>query len=248
MKIARPNHSFQIVAHRGLPEDYPENTLIAYKHALMLHIDMLELDVHDTKDKQLVVIHDDTIDRTSNGKGKVIDYTLDELREFDFGAYRGDKFKGERIPTLDEVLDLVDHFSKKLLLEIKKPSQYPGIEEMIVEKLKERGMPKHKVILQSFDFDCVKKLAEMNLEFELGVLLSKKQYWYKLPNFKEIAKVADYANPNYALVTKRFMKHAHEEMLKVLPYTVNESKAVKKLIDVEVDGVISDIPEDIFKL
>ncbi|BBD89754.1 glycerophosphodiester phosphodiesterase [Staphylococcus caprae] len=248
MKIARPNHSFQIVAHRGLPEDYPENTLIAYKHALMLHIDMLEIDVHYTKDKQLVVIHDDTIDRTSNGKGKVIDYTLDELREFDFGAYRGDKFKGERIPTLDEVLDLVDHFSKKLLLEIKKPSQYPGIEEMIVEKLKERGMPKHKVILQSFDFDCVKKLAEMNLEFELGVLLSKKQYWYKLPNFKEIAKVADYANPNYALVTKRFMKHAHEEMLKVLPYTVNESKAVKKLIDVEVDGVISDIPEDIFKL
>ncbi|MEB8094691.1 glycerophosphodiester phosphodiesterase [Staphylococcus caprae] len=248
MKIARPNHSFQIVAHRGLPEDYPENTLIAYKHALMLHIDMLEIDVHYTKDKQLVVIHDDTIDRTSNGKGKVIDYTLDELREFDFGAYRGDKFKGERIPTLDEVLDLVDHFSKKLLLEIKKPSQYPGIEEVIVEKLKERGMPKHKVILQSFDFDCVKKLAEMNLEFELGVLLSKKQYWYKLPNFKEIAKVADYANPNYALVTKRFMKHAHEEMLKVLPYTVNESKAVKKLIDVEVDGVISDIPEDIFKL
>lgn len=248
MKIARPNQSFQIVAHRGLPEDYPENTLIAYKHALMLHIDMLEIDVHYTKDKQLVVIHDDTIDRTSNGKGKVIDYTLDELREFDFGAYRGDKFKGERIPTLDEVLDLVDHFSKTLLLEIKKPSQYPGIEEMIVEKLKERGMPKHKVILQSFDFDCVKKLAEMNLEFELGVLLSKKQYWYKLPNFKEIAKVADYANPNYALVTKRFMKHAHEEMLKVLPYTVNESKAVKKLIDVEVDGVISDIPEDIFKL
>ncbi|OHO70419.1 glycerophosphodiester phosphodiesterase [Staphylococcus sp. HMSC036D05] len=248
MKIARPNQSFQIVAHRGLPEDYPENTLIAYKHALMLHIDMLEIDVHYTKDKQLVVIHDDTIDRTSNGKGKVIDYTLDELREFDFGAYRGDKFKGERIPTLDEVLDLVDHFSKTLLLEIKKPSQYPGIEEMIVEKLKERGMPKHKVILQSFDFDCVKKLADMNLEFELGVLLSKKQYWYKLPNFKEIAKVADYANPNYALVTKRFMKHAHEEMLKVLPYTVNESKAVKKLIDVEVDGVISDIPEDIFKL
>ena len=248
MKIARPNQSFQIVAHRGLPEDYPENTLIAYKHALMLHIDMLEIDVHYTKDKQLVVIHDDTIDRTSNGKGKVIDYTLDELREFDFGAYRGDKFKGERIPTLDEVLDLVDHFSKRLLLEIKKPSQYPGIEEMIVEKLKERGIPKHKVILQSFDFDCVKKLADMNLEFELGVLLSKKQYWYKLPNFKEIAKVADYANPNYALVTKRFMKHAHEEMLKVLPYTVNESKAVKKLIDVEVDGVISDIPEDIFKL
>lgn len=86
MKIARPNQTIQIVAHRGLPEDYPENTLIAYKHALMLHIDMLEIDVHYTKDKQLVIIHDDTIDRTSNGKGKVKDYTLEELREFDFGV------------------------------------------------------------------------------------------------------------------------------------------------------------------
>ena len=88
----------------------------------------------------------------------------------------------------------------------------------------------------------------MNLEFELGVLLSRNNIGISCLTLKEIAKVADYANPNYALVTKRFMKHAHEEMLKVLPYTVNESKAVKKLIDVEVDGVISDIPEDIFKL
>ncbi|MCE3399617.1 glycerophosphodiester phosphodiesterase, partial [Staphylococcus aureus] len=111
----------------------PENTLIAYKHALMLHIDMLEIDVHYTKDKQLVIIHDDTIDRTSNGKGKVKDYTLEELREFDFGVKRGDAFKGERIPTFDEVLDLVNNFSKKLLIEIKTPSQYPGIEEMIVD-------------------------------------------------------------------------------------------------------------------
>ena len=142
MKIARPNQTFQIVAHRGLPEDYPENTLIAYKHALMLHIDMLEIDVHYTKDKQLVIIHDDTIDRTSNGKGKVKDYTLEELREFDFGVKRGDAFKGERIPTFDEVLDLVNNFSKKLLIEIKTPSQYPGIEEMIVNKLKRRS--KHK--------------------------------------------------------------------------------------------------------
>lgn len=119
---------------------------------------------------------------------------------------------------------------------------------MIVDKLKEKDMPSHKVILQSFDFDCVKKLANMNLEYELGVLLSKKKYWYKLPDFKEIAEIADYANPNYKLVTKRFMKHAHEEMLKVLPYTVNKPKAAKKLLHYGVDGIISDIPEEMFKL
>ena len=113
MKIARPNQTFQIVAHRGLPEDYPENTLIAYKHALMLHIDMLEIDVHYTKDKQLVIIHDDTIDRTSNGKGKVKDYTLEELREFDFGVK--EVMRSVNVYLFDEVLDLVNNFSKSYL-------------------------------------------------------------------------------------------------------------------------------------
>ena len=188
MKFRRPNQHFQIVAHRGLPEDYPENTIIAYRHALMLHIDMLEIDVHYTKDKELVVIHDDTIDRTSNGKGKVSDFTLKELKALDFGFYKGEKFKGESIPTFDEVLDLADNFSQKLLIEIKKPSQYPNIENMIVDKLKERQISKSKVILQSFDFDCVKKLSAMNLDYELGLLISKKKYWHKLPNFKKLPK------------------------------------------------------------
>ena len=206
MKFRRPNQHFQIVAHRGLPEDYPENTIIAYRHALMLHIDMLEIDVHYTKDK------------------------------------------GESIPTFDEVLDLADNFSQKLLIEIKKPSQYPNIENMIVDKLKERQISKSKVILQSFDFDCVKKLSAMNLDYELGLLISKKKYWHKLPNFKKIAKVADYANPNYQIVSKKFMQLAHEEELKVLPYTVNKLKESQKLIDIGVDGIISDVPEDLFEL
>ena len=228
MKFRRPNQHFQIVAHRGLPEDYPENTIIAYRHALMLHIDMLEIDVHYTKDKELVVIHDDTIDRTSNGKGKVSDFTLKELKALDFGFYKGEKFKGESIPTFDEVLDLADNFSQKLLIEIK--------------------ISKSKVILQSFDFDCVKKLSAMNLDYELGLLISKKKYWHKLPNFKKIAKVADYANPNYQIVSKKFMKLDHEEELKVLPYTVNKLKESQKLIDIGVDGIISDVPEDLFEL
>ena len=80
MSNEHSNQSYQLIAHRGLPQDYPENTLIGYQHAFALPIDMLEIDIHYTKDKQLVVIHDDTIDRTSNGKGKVKDYTLEELK------------------------------------------------------------------------------------------------------------------------------------------------------------------------
>ena len=76
----------------------------------------------------------------------------------------------------------------------------------------------------------------------------KKKYWHKLPNFKKIAKVADYANPNYQIVSKKFMQLAHEEELKVLPYTVNKLKESQKLIDIGVDGIISDVPEDLFEL
>ena len=243
MSNERSNQSYQLIAHRGLPQDYPENTLIGYQHALALPIDMLEIDLHFTKDKQLVVIHDDTIDRTSNGKGKVKDYTLEELKKFDFGSYHDKRFKDEQIPTFDEVLDIHSKSSKKLLIEIKKPSQYPGIEKMIVDKLKDYHIPSSKVILQSFDFESINKLAQMNVPYELGVLISKKKYWYKSPDFKAIAEIANYINPNYSIVNKHFMEKAHVEHLKVMPYTVNDYKEARKLIDLHVDGIITDIPD-----
>ncbi|MEJ7462765.1 glycerophosphodiester phosphodiesterase family protein [Staphylococcus saprophyticus] len=243
MSNERSNQSYQLIAHRGLPQDYPENTLIGYQHALALPIDMLEIDLHYTKDKQLVVIHDDTIDRTSNGKGKIKDYTLEELKNFDFGSYHEKHSEDEQIPTFDEVLDLHSKSSKKLLIEIKKPSQYPGIEKMIVDKLKDAHVPSSKVILQSFDFESINKLAHMNFPYELGVLISKKKYWYKSPDFKAIAEIANYINPNYSIVNKHFMEKAHAEHLKVMPYTVNDSKEAKKLLDLHVDGIITDIPD-----
>lgn len=246
MKITKPSPEFQIVAHRGLPHDYPENTLIGYKQALMLHIDMLEIDIHLTKDQQLVVIHDDKINRTSNGKGQVRDYTLEELKTYDFGSYKDKKYTGELIPTLEEVLALAKQFSKKLLIEIKQPTYYPGIEDKLLELLEKYHVPKHKVIIQSFDMQSIEKIAGMNAGYELGVLLSKKQYWYRSPDFKEITKIANYANPNYQLVTKQFIRRAHEQNLKVMPYTVNKLKTAKKLIHYGVDGLIQDNPFDIF--
>ena len=112
----KPNTSFQIVAHRGLSQKYPENTVEGFKAALMQHIDMLEIDVHFTKDKQLVVIHDDSIDRTSNQKGKVKDFTLEELKQFDFGIRHGETFKNTRISTFSEVLSLFKITLKHYLL------------------------------------------------------------------------------------------------------------------------------------
>ncbi len=248
MKIIKPNAAFQIVAHRGLSHRYPENTIEGFKGALMQHIDMLEIDVHFTKDKELVVIHDDTIDRTSNGKGKVMDYTLEELRNFDFGVKHSKAFSNTKISTFDEVLEVFNHYSKKLLIELKVPSQYPGIEEAVLQRLKAHQVPSHKAILQSFDTESVKRLSKLQSSYQLGVLVSKKKYWYKLPNFEEIAEYASFVNPNYKLVNKKFMTHAHENGLNVIPYTVNKAKDVKKMINLGVDGIISDIPDELFKL
>ncbi|MBI5972743.1 glycerophosphodiester phosphodiesterase [Staphylococcus caledonicus] len=248
MKINKPNNEFQIVAHRGLSHQYPENTIEGFKAALMQHIDMLEIDVHFTKDNYLVVVHDDTIDRTSNGKGKIKDYTLEEIRKFDFGIKHSEKFANTTISTFDEVLELFNHYSKTLLIEIKVPKQYPGIEQAVLEKLEAYHVPSHKAIIQSFDANSVKRLAELRSKYKLGLLVSKKKYWYKQPNFEEIATYASYVNPNYKLVNKKFIARAHDASLKVMPYTVNMAKNVKDLIKVGVDGVISDIPDELFKL
>ena len=97
----------QVFAHRGYSAKYPENTMAAFKAALKFNVDGIELDVHETKDGALVVIHDEKVNRTTNGKGYVKDYTLKQIKELDAGSWFNKNFKGEKIPTLKEVLQLV---------------------------------------------------------------------------------------------------------------------------------------------
>ncbi len=96
-----------VAAHRGFSEKYPENTIPAFQAAIDLNVDQLEIDIRVTKDDQLVIIHDATVDRTTNGTGKVCDYTLEELRRLDAGSWKGEEFKGLQIPTLIKFMDLV---------------------------------------------------------------------------------------------------------------------------------------------
>ncbi|QLK86262.1 glycerophosphodiester phosphodiesterase family protein [Staphylococcus sp. 17KM0847] len=247
MKLARPHKGFQIIAHRGLSRRYPENTKLAYQAALSQHIDMLEIDLHMTKDGVLVGIHDDTIDRTSNGKGAIKDLTLDQLRSFQF-ANQLDYTLGISIMTFDEILTLCKNYSKTLLIEVKKPKIYAGIKETLIQKIKYHPFPNNRIIVQSFDQSFIKALHQEIPYIHLGVLISKRKYWLKQPLFHEIAQYADYVNPNYQLVNRKFIQRAHEHHLKVMPYTVNDIQTAKKLIQLGVDGVITDIPNEIFKL
>ena len=116
-----------VEGHRGFCAKYPENTMIAFKKALEIGVDQLETDVHVTKDGHLVLIHDTTVDRTTNKTGKVCDYTLEELKQLDAGGWKGEAFRGEKIPTFIEFMELVkDHPTITLDIELK---VYPEVDE-----------------------------------------------------------------------------------------------------------------------
>ncbi|MDT3959263.1 glycerophosphodiester phosphodiesterase family protein [Staphylococcus kloosii] len=239
------NNQIKVVAHRGFSIKYPENTLIAYEAALQLNIDYLEIDIHKTADNKLVVIHDDTVDRTSNGTGNIKDYTLQQLRQLDYGEWKGESFKGQTILEFRDVLKLVIQYNKRLLIEIKKPEQYPGIEQLLLKQLREARVKPSNIVIQSFNMKSIKKINEIGVDYKLGVLISVKKYWYRRPNFKMIASFAHFINPNYKLVTKKFVTTAHKYQLEVMTYTVNDKATHAKLLKTNIDGIITDAP-DIF--
>jgi len=155
------NRRFYVVAHRGCRSLYPENTLPGFKKAIELGVDAIEFDVHPTKDRQLVVTHDDTLERCSNGTGPVHDLTLAELKALDFGAWKGEAFRGTRIPALDEVLDLIVAESDpklQILIELKENDF--ACTEQVLDVIRAKGIMSRTVVL-SFYANQLKHLHEL---------------------------------------------------------------------------------------
>ncbi len=122
----------KILAHRGASAYAPENTMAAFKKAIEMNADGIELDVHLSKDGYIVIIHDERVDRTTDGKGEVKDFSLDELKKLDAGSWFSDEYKGEKIPTLEELLSLIKNTEIYLNIEIKAGYRvYPDIEEKL---------------------------------------------------------------------------------------------------------------------
>ena len=112
--------SFKVTAHRGFSAEYPENTMVAMEAALKLDVDMIEMDVHMTSDGQIILMHDHTVDRTTNGTGLIREKTLAEMRELDAGSWKGERFAGEKVPTFREFLELMkDHPEMEVIVELK---------------------------------------------------------------------------------------------------------------------------------
>ncbi|MGG0391085.1 glycerophosphodiester phosphodiesterase family protein [Priestia megaterium] len=232
------------VAHRGASAYAPENTIAAFDKAVEMKADYIEIDVQRSKDGKLVVIHDTTVDRTTDGSGKVGNLTFKELRNLDAGSWKGEQFTGAQIPTFDEILDRY-HGKIGILIELKAPELYPGIEENIAKKLKERNLDKpqnEKIIVQSFNHNSMKKMNQLLPKVPIGVLTSSSADATEQA-LQEFSTYADYFNPSYGIVTPDLVNQVHSLGMKIGSWTVRSQEAADFLLDVGVDAIITDYPD-----
>lgn len=233
-----------IIAHRGSSNKTPENTSVSFRQAVRDKADGVEFDVHLTSDKEVVVIHDEKIDRTSNQIGYVKDYTLKELKEFDIGSYFDKKFKDQSILTLKETLEIVKNMDI-INIEIKKGYGInEGIEEKIVEVIQEKDLLE-KTVISSFNHESLKIIKDIDSKIRTAAILFARLYkpW-------EYAKKLDceYLHLYYKLLDKEIVESCHKNNIKINTFTVNNISDMKKLLHINVDGIITDYPLRALKL
>lgn len=243
--VKKREADISIVAHRGASGYAPENTMAAFEKALQMNSDYLELDIQMTNDGKLVVIHDPTVDRTTNGTGEVHQYTYEELRNLDAGGWFHKNFSGQYIPTLEEVIETYKN-KMGLLIEIKNPLKYPNLIPKLEEVLTKCHVDcpmNNEIIIQSFDFEWLEQFHKRLPKIPLGLLVKYRLHGVSNVQLRDWSSFIQYINPNKALVTKNLVKRIHAYHMKVMPYTVRDKKSIKSLLDAKVDGIITDFPD-----
>lgn len=221
------------LAHRGYSAYYPENTMIAFKKAYERGFDGVETDVHMTKDGQLVLIHDEKIDRTSNGQGYIQDYTLAELRQFNF-AYQFDGI--HFIPTLKELLSFIQGKDFIVNLEIKTDKiHYPHIEEKIIMLVEEMGV-QDQILYSSFWLDSVLKVKELRPSVYVGYLM---EFQYKKKREALRKHHIQAFHPRYNYINEERVKDLKKDHIQIATWTVPNIKTYKRLKELGVDIIIS---------
>lgn len=216
--------------------------MAAFVAASKLPITGIELDVHLTADRELVVIHDETIDRTSNGSGYVKDYTLQELRAFDFGSWFSSEFEDERIPTLGEILELLAGTNHRINIELKTDVfPYDGIEALVIREVAAFQMTE-RVIVSSFNHESIQIVSQRAPYIEKAALFAEilvdfNGYTAQIP--------ADAIHVSLPTAFRRSIQEALNEGATVRVYTVNDVEYAKQLRQIGVQGLFTDDPEKI---
>ncbi|MDO5376061.1 MAG: glycerophosphodiester phosphodiesterase [Staphylococcus rostri] len=246
------------IGHRGASGYAPEHTFASYDKSLNeMGADYLEIDLQMTKDGHLVAMHDETVDRTTDGTGRVSDYTLEELKQLDAGSWFNDThpelqnpaYQGQEVPTLDEIFARYGT-KANYYIETKSPDDYPGMEEKLLASLKKHGLDKKnhlskgKVVIQSFSQESLLKMHKINANIPLVQLMDKGQL--QQYNDKDLSYISSYAmgvGPDNTDLTAENTQHLRELGFHIHPYTVNDRDAMARLNDYGVTGVFTNYPD-----
>jgi glycerophosphoryl diester phosphodiesterase len=240
----RGKYPVVVTAHRGFSGQAPENTLAAFTAAIAAGADMIELDVHLTRDNEVVVIHDDTLERTTNGKGNVVEKTLAELKDLDTGSWFNSRFAGERIPTLAEVLEIARN---RILvnIELKKGKNFPYTMEELADRtlavVEKRGMT-DQVLFSSFDPAAIDRIRAKNLLLPIALIVDKP--WEK-PEDPGGGVRYTTLNCRTTVLNEENIRRAHIAGIRVHVWTVNTKEAMEKFIALGVDGIITNHPDSL---
>jgi len=227
------------IAHRGASGEAPENTLAAFLLAVEQGCDAIELDVHLSKDGELVVCHDETIDRTTTGSGAIRDLTVAELKRADAGVKFGEKYASERLPLLEEVFAAMP---AHMMINVEtKDTVFDGKVNRKLAELMNRANRVENVVVSSFYHKSLVELVHLLPEAKIGLLYAS--------DFASHVRVADAVpvpvyslHPNYRLLHASDIREAAERGIQMYPWTVNREETMRELIAAGVSGIINDYP------
>jgi glycerophosphoryl diester phosphodiesterase len=256
--VSAPRLNVDVHAHRGGAGLAPENTLAAFRHALEMDVDVIELDVHVSRDGEVVVLHDFTLARTTRTTGYVRETTLAELKRLDAGVWFDPRFAGERIPTLREALDLIRaHPRARVNVETKYPSPGeappppPDFEERVLQAVRAAGML-DRLIVQSFYYPSIGRFKALAPGVRAAALRMSRA-----PTSDPVGVVreagADLWAPQAGMVDRGVVEVLHRAGIPVVPWTVNAPVEMERLLDAGVgrlagDGIITDYPDRLFQV
>ena len=241
---------FTIIAHRGASAYYPENTIPSFEGAIALGADMVELDVQLTADKEVVVFHDEKISRCTDGRGRIADYTLAQLKKLDAGSWYGKKYKNTRIPTLPEVLRLCKNkiaVNIEIKTEAVSKNIVGGIEEKCLEIVEHTGMKKH-VVFSSFDPRAIGHLKKIDRTVSTAMLFARKIYRSQLPSDIMVSTGADAFNCSFSELNRRWLADLKFNNIPVHIYTVNDVRRMRRLLKIGVSGIFTNKPDVLKKV
>jgi glycerophosphoryl diester phosphodiesterase len=237
--------NFTTIAHRGASAYYPENTIASFEGAISMGADMVELDVQLTHDGEVVVFHDEKITRCTNGRGRIADHTLVELKVLDAGSWFDKKFQGTKIPTLAEILSLCrDKIAVNIEIKTEAVTEAiaGGIEEKSL-KIAEQNKMRGHIVFSSFDPRAIQHLKDIDSSAAVAVLFEKGHYGSKMPSDIIESLRADAFNCSRNELSDKWLANLKLNNIPLNIYTVNDENNMRQLLKMGVSGIFTNNPD-----